>query len=117
MQSATVTLKDDGIIEVRHGPGSERFAGYLAKTLEQLNNPQGARRTLLAKAELGGIVLEANALKREKARLLRDQSQSWSAKSRETNLTSEVRQYLESKARAARKAAEEIERELAGPKA
>jgi hypothetical protein len=115
-QSATVTLKDNGLIEVRHGPGSERFAGYLAKTLDQLNNPKGAQKALMAKAELGGTVLEANRLKQEKAQLLKAQAADWDERSRSTTLTPELKTFLAEKARRAYTEAQAIQKDLDGPK-
>jgi hypothetical protein len=116
-QSATVTLGDDGIIEVRHGPGSGEFAGYLGKVLDQLNNPKNAQATVMAKAKLGDLVVQERTLKQEKAQILRQQSEDWLAKSRETTLSPEIREYLEEKARRAVKAAGEIQQELDGHRA
>jgi hypothetical protein len=113
----TVTLKGSRAEFRSHGPESDSFAEYLSKMFDQSNNPGAAKAVLLAKARAGDALLEVNRLKAEKAQALRDQGQSWLAKSRETNLSGEVRSFLESKARAALKAADEIQAELSGQKA
>jgi len=111
-QQVTVTLNGAKAEFRSHGPESDGFAEYLSKMFDQVNNPGPTQETLLAKARLGGTVLEANRLKHEKARVLKDQADQWLAKSRETNISVEIRDYLENRASAALKAAGELEAEL-----
>lgn len=111
-QSATVTLKDDGIIEVRHGPGSEYLGGYLGKVLYDLNNPGGTQAALLAKARLGGTVLDLRKAQAEKAELLAKQAEAWEERSRDTSLSQEIKTLNADRARKAREEARRITAEL-----
>lgn len=109
-QSVTVTLKDDGIIEVKHGAGSGQFAGYLAKVLDQLNNPEGSQAILLAKAKAGGALLDLRKAQQEKAELLVKAAEVWETRSRDWSLSKEIRDL---NADRARKATEESRRLMA----
>jgi hypothetical protein len=111
-QSVTVTLKDDDIIEVRHGAGSEQLAGYLKKTLDQLNDPKGTQAVLVAKAKLGGTVLDLRKAQAEKSELLQKQAAVWEERSRDWGLSKEIRDLNADRARAAREEARRITAEL-----
>jgi hypothetical protein len=111
-QSVTLTLRDDGSIKVNHGPGSEGFAGYLVKVLDQLNNPKGAQKALMAKARLGDTVLEVRRLQKEKADALIAQSAIWAERAIDPSLNWDIRQLNKSRAEAAKAEAAKIFEEL-----
>lgn len=113
-QSVTLTLKDDGIIEVRHGPGSEGFAGYLGTTLKQLNDPKGTQAVLLAKARAGGALLDLRKAQAEKAELLSKAAETWETRSRDWSLSKEIRDLSADRARKAREEARKLATELGG---
>ena len=113
-QTATVTLRDDGIIEVKHGPGSAQFGGYLGKVLKQLNDPKGSQAILMAKARAGDALLDLRKAQQEKSELLAKAAENWETRSRDWSMSPEIRELNADRARKAREEIRKLAVELGG---
>src|SRR5690349_18369020 len=101
----TVTLNGSRAEFKSHGPESDGFAEYMGKLFDQANSPGAAKAVLLAKAQLGGTVLDLRKAQAEKAELLERQAVVWEERSRDWGLSKEIRDLNAERARAAREEA------------
>lgn len=103
----TVTLKGDRAEFQSNNRESDGFRDYLCKLFEQVNNPGPAQATLLAKAKLGGVVLDLRKAQEDKIHVLKDVIEAQDERSRDWSLAPEVRSIAAERSRAAK---EEIRR-------
>lgn len=108
----TVTLQGSRAEFKSHGPESDGFADYLSKMFEQVNNPGPAKAALLAKAQLGGTVLDLRKAQAEKVELLEKQAAVWEERGRDWSLNKDIRDLYADRARAAREESRKIAQEL-----
>lgn len=108
----TVTLDGSRAEFKSHGPESDGFADYLSKMFNQCNDPDATRATLLAKARLGGTVLDLRKAQQEKAELLEKQAEVWEERSRDWSLVKDIRDINADRARQAREESRRITAEL-----